>query len=416
MSEAQRDDTRRPSPGSLLSTIDHDPSPYYQRLHASGEASWDADMGLWLVASSAGCKHVMRNDKTLVRHAWPEMRSEVLDVIEGGERSLKYLDGDEHSRFHRWLVRTFSPNQVELWKASFIEPIVSGLLDDFAHDGQAELTSQFARAIPIRVIAAILGLPWEDASWLSNCQALLDQRLEFVEALESQAVTTYDEASVMTAMDELDEILLPYVRARGSSLGDDFLSRVNREGPTILDDWSENDSLAITKKLFFAGADTTAHTIANALYVICVHPEVIPEIAQRDEDGIQRFTEEMLRLYGATHHRPRLSNQDFVLGDAEIAKDEMLMCVLAAASRDPKEYEVPNEIRLDRDKPHDHHAFSFGPRSCAGSALARAEIQVALEMAIRRLPNLRLRSDSTEPATFRGFTVRSYRPLHVTFG
>ena len=59
-------------------------------------------------------------------------------------------------------------------------------------------------------------------------------------------------------------------------------------------------------------------------------------------------------------------------------------------------------------------AFGFGPRSCAGAALARGELQETVAKVLERMPNLRLDPEA-EPPRFEGFLLRSYRPLHALF-
>ena len=86
----------------------------------------------------------------------------------------------------------------------------------------------------------------------------------------------------------------------------------------------------------------------------------------------------------------------------------------AGANRDPARFGCPAQIDLERDSWRDHLAFSVGPRTCAGAALARAEVQEAVAKSLEWLPNLRLDPDA-EPPRFKGFTLRSFRPLHARF-
>jgi len=135
--------------------------------------------------------------------------------------------------------------------------------------------------------------------------------------------------------------------------------------------------------------------------------------ADRDE-AIRRFVEEALRLFGAVHFRPRVANQDVELAGEAIKKDDHLLCVNLSANRDPARYGCPHAVKMDRASPRDHLAFHSGPRTCIGAALARAELQEAVRAVLDRLPDLRP-DPSAEPPTFKGFLMRSYRPLHALF-
>ena len=79
---------------------------------------------------------------------------------------------------------------------------------------------------------------------------------------------------------------------------------------------------------------------------------------------------------------------------------------------------LPHAVKLDHKKParpQDHLAFSFGPRSCAGAALARAEIQETVKAVLDWFPDLRL-ADIPDPiGPYTGFALRSYSSVHAQF-
>ena len=50
-----------------------------------------------------------------------------------------------------------------------------------------------------------------------------------------------------------------------------------------------------------------------------------------------------------------------------------------AANRDPRHFEAPAELRLDRTDGRLHLGFGFGIHTCVGAPLARAEARVSLE-------------------------------------
>lgn len=143
-------------------------------------------------------------------------------------------------------------------------------------------------------------------------------------------------------------------------------------------------------------------------------PSLAETLRNGDSETIERYAEEVLRLYPSVHHTRRLANQDFELMGAQIKKEDRLFMLDAAANRDPARFGCPNQVDLERDAWREHLAFSVGPRTCAGAALARAEMEESVSKLLERLPNLRLDPDAEAP-TLRGFLLRSYRPLHALF-
>ena len=93
------------------------------------------------------------------------------------------------------------------------------------------------------------------------------------------------------------------------------------------------------------------------------------------------------------------------------AGDKVLMN-FPAANRDPEAFEHPDVVQLDRA--HNRHvAFGSGIHRCAGSNLARMELQVALEEWLARIPEFSLAEG--EEITWAGGQVRGPRILPVVF-
>ena len=66
---------------------------------------------------------------------------------------------------------------------------------------------------------------------------------------------------------------------------------------------------------------------------------------------------------------------------------------LASANRDEAVWDDPDHFSLDRPKGANHLAFGFGQHFCLGSALARSEVHMVLEILFERVPQLRLAED-----------------------
>ena len=99
-------------------------------------------------------------------------------------------------------------------------------------------------------------------------------------------------------------------------------------------------------------------------------------------------------------------------GGHAIEAGQQVVCVLAAANRDPAVFADPERFDVQRH-PNPHLSFGYGPHFCVGAALARMECQIAFSTLLRRLCDLRLASDT--PKWRPAFGVRSLETLPVTF-
>ncbi len=69
---------------------------------------------------------------------------------------------------------------------------------------------------------------------------------------------------------------------------------------------------------------------------------------------------------------------------------------------------------LDRPNVRDHLAFGTGLHVCPGAPMARAEIRVALETLLHKIPTLRLVEDY-EPTYIASYFFRGLERLIVTW-
>jgi cytochrome P450 len=66
---------------------------------------------------------------------------------------------------------------------------------------------------------------------------------------------------------------------------------------------------------------------------------------------------------------------------------ELMLVSLAAANRDPHQFDTPDCFQPDR-KPNRHINFGAGIHYCIGAPLARMEAAVAIDRLLSRYPNL----------------------------
>jgi cytochrome P450 len=392
---------------SIVGTADLEPFDRYEEIRALGPIAWSNEMNAWLVTSYETCKFVLNGDEEFIRHADQASRTMAREY---SDRSLKFLRGEDHYQMHQWWLRAFSPKKVATWREPLVTPIVDKAFDAIVSNGRAELFTDIASRIPVRVIAAVMGLPWRDDDWITTCKSLLrvllgpvDRRFAADEHLESNAAE---------ASGQLRTILTPIIRERQRDPTDDMISALWKDGPSIFDDWGEEDVFAHVLNMFIGGTDTTSMGISSALYVLLTVDEVKDQLLEGA--SVSAYVEEALRLFSPVQFRHRLLMQDMEIDGQQVKEDDSIVPVLAAANRDPEHYSCPAGVDLERRASRDHLAFNFGPRVCVGAALARLEIDEVVRQLLDRMPDVAL--DSTaEPPAISGFVLRSYGPLHVTF-
>ena len=171
-----------------------------------------------LFRSYEAVRDIARQDDVVFRS--PERMTEVedgtlMDLL-GGNRVVNYLVGEEHKALHQWFLRAFSPRRMEDWRRNVIQPIMNQAIDRFASRGKAELVAEFAQRVPIRVVAAVMGLPWQDDAWADRCF----QTMKPIERFFNYSTLGGDDVmqAARRAAHEMNRVLMPFVDRKSTRL------------------------------------------------------------------------------------------------------------------------------------------------------------------------------------------------------
>jgi cytochrome P450 len=410
----------------LTSTYNVEPWEYLERVRGAGELVWDEAVGGYLVTSYDLMKEIGRGDDDVWRtpfvpdeeHPPFGLPTDKWIAYHGSPFSLLLMEGPQHDVIHRWWMHAFSsPRVLERWPEALIRPVALDQIERFGERGRAELVADFADPVSARVIAAILGLPWEDQPFVEQLMEMTDRPLALVQKAAEQGVAPdlVDEALATTA--KLRETLRPFVLARRSGEGDDFISMIWRDAEVLFgDDYRDEDVVGVAQLAFLAGAGTTSYGIANGLYLLMTQPELQEELRRGGTRAVRAFVEESLRLFGPVVFRGRRALRDTVVAGQPIKRGDAVFMLSTAGSRDPAHFECPADVRLDRPAPRDHFSFGFSgsPRTCAGQGLARLELEQIFAVVVERLRDLRLDPDAPPPV-YTEVLQRRWAPLHALF-
>ena len=311
-------------------------------------------------------------------------------------RSIISSDQPEHTPERRLMLPFFSPKSVEKYR-EHTQELCRRLIREFIEDGQADIAENYARQIPPRIIALILGIDPERADDFTTwVQGALELGLQDEEIREHYAAI-------------IREFFMGEVLDRMENPGDDlisFLLQAEIDGePVPLPVVRGNIGL-----MLIAGIDTTWSSIGSALWHLAAHPEDRQRLVDEPE-LIPTAIEEFLRAYSPVT-MARVAAKDGMLGDREVKEGDRVVLTFNAANRAPEVFENPEEVIIDRQK-NRHIAFGSGIHRCAGSNLARMEMTVAIEEFLKAIPEFELADP--DAVTWAGGQVRGPRNLPVTF-
>jgi cytochrome P450 len=98
-----------------------------------------------------------------------------------------------------------------------------------------------------------------------------------------------------------------------------------------------------------------------------------------------------MRYFGAVRGTGRFASEDIEYRDITFPAGTMVMPSLAVANRDGNVFSDPGTFDITREPSgQPHMTLGSGIHYCLGASLAKAELQEALPILARRMPNLRL--------------------------
>lgn len=145
--------------------------------------------------------------------------------------------------------------------------------------------------------------------------------------------------------------------------------------------------------LLIAGTETTTNLINNAVLSLMENPGQL-ELLRGNPGLIPLAIEETLRYRSPVQFVFRATTRDVEMHGQTIPAGVLVMPVIGAANRDPRQFANPDRFEITRD-PNPHIAFGHGVHFCIGAPLSRLEARVALTDLLTRLP--RLERSTTEP-------------------
>jgi cytochrome P450 len=300
-----------------------------------------------------------------------------------------------HTWTRRLLLPWFSHKRVESY-VPMTRDLCRGLLDGFAGLGRADAAAGYAQQIPVRVIAHILGVP---ADMSDTFTGWVRDILEFAD----------DPDRRQHGAEGLLNYFIEQVEFRRHAPGDDLLSELLHtevEGKPM----DDGIILGIAALVLIAGVDTTWSAIGSSLWHLATHPDDQKRLVAEPE-LMPLAIEELLRAYSPVT-MARLVTADYEYGGCPMKEGDKVLMNFPAANRDPEAFDHPDEVQLDRA--HNRHvAFGSGIHRCAGSNLARMELQVAVEEWLLRIPSFSL--EEGKEIAWAGGQVRGPRILPVVF-
>ncbi|MTD58244.1 cytochrome P450 [Amycolatopsis pithecellobii] len=295
-----------------------------------------------------------------------------------------FLDPPDHTRLRGLVAKAFTPRVIAGLRP-LIESTVAELLDEARAAGELDLVESFAYPLPLRVICGLLGVPARDRPLFGGWSSALARGLD-----PGPLLSPSERDTRARAMRDGQAYFRDLLAKRRAEPADDLVSAlaaVEEQGDVL----TEPELLNTFALLLSGGFETTVSLIANGTLALLRNPGQLA--LWRDTPGLAPHAiEELARFEPSVQIAARVARGPLNLAGHAFDNGDGIVLLLASANRDPEVFEDPERLDLTRyTRPAPAHlSFAKGIHFCLGAALARLEVEIALDALVRRAPRLAL--------------------------
>jgi cytochrome P450 len=352
----------------------------------------DGEKQFFTAYSFDAVKAVFTDNKTFSTRCYED----IVRPLQGP--TILEMQEPEHAVYRKLHEFAFARSSMRRWEAELVCPLVERTVGRFAGAKRADLVEEVFMPIPVRVIAALIGLPEAD---IPEFHRLAIDLLGFHSDYES----------AMKASGEMKEYFIGILADRRREPKDDMVSVLAESGIDGVR-MSDEQIYGFMRNLLPAGAETTSRSTASLALGLLTHPDQLAAV-QADRSLLPQAIEEGIRWETPLLNFMRETTCDVVFHGVDIPAGSTVALNLGSANHDENRWDDPASFDIFRDR-KPHIGFGHGAHVCLGMHLARLESTLFFNTLFDRLPGLRLDPDAPPPYVA-GTFFRSPQHLKVVW-
>ncbi len=349
----------------------------YAAIRDAGPVVWLPGRGVWATGRDAQIREVLTDPVRFssrsgvglanIRRAGAWQKPSV--ILE--------VDPPEHGVTRRVLNRILSPPAMRALREPF-QRVAEQLVDELVERGTFDAVTDLAFRFPFTVLPDAVGVRTDGREHLVRYSTMYfnarvpGSRL----AIESAAIA-----------EEAGSLLWVREQCRRDQLepggfGSQIYDAVDRGE-------IDGDTAGTLVRTFLGGGiDTTVLVVGSMLHGLATHPEQWARL-RADPSLVRSAFDEALRYAPAAPIVGRTTAVSTELGGVELGVEEKVLCLIAAANRDPRRWDRPDRFDITRDTAG-QLGFGLGPHFCVGHATARLEAECLLSAFVERVADIEL--------------------------
>ena len=280
-------------------------------------------------------------------------------------------DPPSHTRVRKVIGDALSPRTLEMLRAHFATEADALVGRVRAREGgKIDAVGEITQAFVYKVLPDALGLPDEGRQHMHGFSHMVWATMGPPNALYDEAMAE-DFAPVVAWLDRTcdRDALDP------TGIGVQLFEAADR-GQV-----SQAEAKLLLQTVLSAGADTTYITMANALRAWSLFPGEYARV-RADPKLLRNAFDESLRWDSPSRMAGRITTTDVEVDEYVIPAGTRCGLMFAAANRDPRFWDAPEEYRAGRDV-RQSVGWGYGVHACVGRTLAQMEAAALLGAIVR---------------------------------
>jgi cytochrome P450 family 144 len=369
------------------------PYPFYHALLRAAPVYQVPGTQVYLVSSWQLIHDVLKNQRDYSANLTGILISDesgqptLFDLTQFGGTVDAIANADEpFHAVHRKLVlpqltaRKVAAVEVEVrqWAHESVRKLVAA--------GRGDCVGELANAIPVKVMARLLGLPLADVDQLLGWAFSGGDILAGTPNLERMIALGAATGEMRAYLERYFNKVLLRPDLKNPSDVTEELAKGVADGLI-----SEQDAVGIMIVLVGAAGESTSSLVGSAIRMLAENVAIQRELRARPE-LIEDFIEEVVRLESPFRGHYRAVLNETELGGVSLPATARVFLLWAAANRDPAVFADPDQLDIARGNNGEHLGFGHGIHFCIGARLARMEAKVILEELLQATSNFSLDS------------------------
>jgi len=358
-------------------------------------------------------------ERMLVKDARVMRRDSAIEIVRRVlGRGLLTSDGDLWKRQRKLMSQAFTPKRIAEYATAMVR-VGDAALGRWRDGATTNLHQEMSR-LTMEVVADVLFGASMDATDVETVSGAMEVANEFFSGSPEAMlkipkwVPTPRNVGMNRAVAALDRIVYDIIAKRREGLGGSPEPRSDLLGTLLAardDDGAGMSDIQLRDEvmtLFLAGHETTSLTLAHALYLVSLNPEIEQRLSDeitkvlggrlpKAEDArslplTEWVLKETMRLYPPAWSTGRETTEPYEIRGHKIPVGSQLMASQWIVHRDARWYPDPERFDPDRWSPerakdiprYAYFPFGGGPRVCIGNHFAMMEATLLLAMVVQR--------------------------------